>query len=93
MHVLFYNFHGFQALQARLLRNFVLTLVSIVSLGDWAETGFNLLAYPGLARRVISAGFNNCPRIAELAIANESLDLQAQSTHLTQRLRDAGIGE
>ncbi|MDQ3595564.1 MAG: efflux transporter outer membrane subunit, partial [Pseudomonadota bacterium] len=34
-----------------------------------------------------------CAANEELAIANESLDLQAQSTHLTQRLRDAGRGD
>lgn len=44
-----------------------LALCSIVSLGDWESTGFSRLALPGLARRVISAGFNNCPAIAELA--------------------------
>jgi len=34
-----------------------------------------------------------CAANEELAIANESLDLQAQSTQLTQRLRDAGRGD
>ncbi|MGB4489011.1 MAG: efflux transporter outer membrane subunit [Pseudomonas veronii] len=34
-----------------------------------------------------------CAANEELAIANESLDLQAQSTTLTQRLRDAGRGD
>ncbi len=34
-----------------------------------------------------------CAANEELAIANESLDLQAQSTKLTQRLRDAGRGD
>ena len=46
-----------------------LSLVSIVSIGDWQETGFNILAEPGLARRVVSGGFNNCPRFAAMAIA------------------------
>ncbi|MCK1786440.1 TolC family protein, partial [Pseudomonas sp. TNT11] len=34
-----------------------------------------------------------CAANEELAIANQSLDLQAQSTTLTQRLRDAGRGD
>ncbi len=48
-----------------------LTLGSVVSLGDWVSTGFGHLALPGLAKRVISAGFNNCPPIA--ALANDDL--------------------
>jgi outer membrane protein TolC len=34
-----------------------------------------------------------CAANEELAIANQSLDLQGQSTKLTQRLRDAGRGD
>ena len=48
-----------------------LTLASTVSIGDFDSAGFNLLADPKLVRRVISGGFNNCPKIAALAIAGE----------------------
>src|SRR3970040_2228334 len=51
-----------------------LTIASSVSIGDWDSTGFNLLADPKLVRRVISGGFNNCPKIAALAIADEIED-------------------
>ena len=44
-----------------------LTLTSAVSIGDWKDTGMSRLALPGLARRVISGGFNNCPAIGALA--------------------------
>jgi propionate CoA-transferase len=69
-----------------------LTLMSIVSLGDWAETGFNLLAHPGLARRVISAGFNNCPKIAALALADRIEAYTLPQGTLSQLCRDMAAG-
>jgi propionate CoA-transferase len=69
-----------------------LTLMSIVSLGDWAETGFNLLADPGLARRVISAGFNNCPKIAALALADQIEAYTLPQGTLSQLMRDMAAG-
>ncbi len=69
-----------------------LTLVSIVSLGDWESTGFNLLAQRGLAKRVISAGFNNCPKIAELALADEIEAYTLPQGVLSQLCRDMAAG-
>ncbi|MGH6885158.1 MAG: malonate decarboxylase subunit alpha, partial [Geminicoccales bacterium] len=69
-----------------------LTLISVVSLGDWAETGFNLLAHPGLARRVISAGFNNCPKIAALALEDRIEAYTLPQGTLSQLMRDMAAG-
>ena len=69
-----------------------LTLVSVVSIGDWRETGFNLLAEPGLARRVISAGFNNCPKIAALALADRIEAWTLPQGTLSQLMRDMAAG-
>ena len=69
-----------------------LTLCSVVSLGDWETTGFSKLALPGLPRRVISAGFNNCPAIG--AMANENL-IEAYTLPqgvLSQLTRDMAAG-
>jgi propionate CoA-transferase len=44
-----------------------LTLMSVVALGDWDSTGFGRLAAPGLVKRVVSAGLNNCPKLGALA--------------------------
>jgi len=69
-----------------------LTLISVVSLGDWQGTGFNLLAEPGLARRVISAGFNNCPKIAALAQADRIEAWTLPQGTLSQLMRDMAAG-
>lgn len=69
-----------------------LTLVSVVSLGDWQETGFNVLAEPGLARRVISGGLNNCPRFAELAMADQIEAYTLPQGVLSQLCRDMAAG-
>ncbi len=69
-----------------------LTLISIVSLGDWQATGFNLLAEPGLARRVISGGFNNCPRFAALALADRIEAYTLPQGTLSQLMRDMAAG-
>jgi propionate CoA-transferase len=69
-----------------------LTLISVVSLGDWEATGFNLLAEPGLARRVISGGFNNCPRFAELALADRIEAYTLPQGTLSQLMRDMAAG-
>ena len=67
-----------------------LTLMSVVAIGDWAETGFNKLAFPGLLRRVITAGLNNCPKIGELArrdlVEAYTLPQGCTATTLTARL-------
>ncbi len=80
-----------EALAARFLESATprgLTLTSIVSLGDWEGTGFNLLADPGLAKRVVSAGFNNCPKIAELALADVIEAYTLPQGALSQLCRD-----
>jgi propionate CoA-transferase len=69
-----------------------LTLVSSVSIGDWESTGFNLLADPRLVRRVISGGFNNCPKIAALAIADEIEAYTLPQGALAQLCRDMAAG-
>src|SRR5487761_1989266 len=69
-----------------------LTLASSVSLGDWDTTGFNKLADPHLLRRVISAGFNNCPAIAALAIADEIEAYILPQGVLAQLCRDRAAG-
>lgn len=69
-----------------------LTLVSVVSIGDWEATGFNILAEPGLARRVISGGFNNCPRFAALAFAEEIEAYTLPQGVLSQICRDMAGG-
>ena len=56
------------------------------------ETGFNLLAEPGLARRVISAGFNNCPKIAALAQADRIEAWTLPQGTLSQLMRDMAAG-
>ncbi|WP_227287823.1 CoA-transferase [Boseongicola sp. H5] len=69
-----------------------LCLGSVVSLGDWDSTGFGRLALPGLARRVISAGFNNCPPIAAQAVANEIEAYTLPQGVLSQLMREAAAG-
>jgi propionate CoA-transferase len=69
-----------------------LTLVSVVSIGDWESTGFNRLAFPGLLRRVISAGLNNCPQIAELARADRIEAYTLPQGVLSQLCRDMAAG-
>ncbi len=69
-----------------------LTLASSVSIGDWNSTGFNLLADPKLVRRVISGGFNNCPKIAALAIADEIEAYTLPQGALAQLCRDMAAG-
>jgi len=69
-----------------------LTIASVVSLGDWQSTGFNLLTQRGLARRLISAGFNNCPKFAELALADEIEAYTLPQGTLSQLMRDMAAG-
>ncbi|MEM6463852.1 MAG: CoA-transferase [Pseudomonadota bacterium] len=69
-----------------------LCLGSVVSLGDWDTTGFSRLALPGLARRIISAGFNNCPAIAVLANANEVEAYTFPQGVLSQLMREMAAG-
>lgn len=69
-----------------------LTLISIVSLGDWESTGFNLLAQAGLPKRVISGGFNNCPKMAELAFADAIEAYTLPQGALSQVCRDMAAG-
>ncbi|WGF89765.1 acyl CoA:acetate/3-ketoacid CoA transferase [Marinivivus vitaminiproducens] len=84
-----------EALAARYLETGAprdLSLISVVSIGDWQETGFNILAEPGLAKRVVSGGFNNCPRFAALAFANEIEAYTLPQGVLSQLCRDMAAG-
>ena len=69
-----------------------LTVASSVSIGDWETTGFNLLADQHLIRRVISGGFNNCPEIARLAIADEIEAYTLPQGALSQLCRESAAG-
>jgi propionate CoA-transferase len=69
-----------------------LVLVSVVSIGDWKSTGFNHLAQPGLLRRVVSAGFNNCPKIGAMAAADEIEAYTLPQGALSQLCRDMAAG-
>jgi propionate CoA-transferase len=69
-----------------------LTLASTVSIGDWETTGFNKLADANLVKRVISGGFNNCPAIAALAIADEIEAYTLPQGALSQLCRDMAAG-
>jgi propionate CoA-transferase len=69
-----------------------LVLASVVSLGDWATTGFNRLAAPGLARRVISAGLMNAPAFAKLASEGRIEAHTLPQGTLSQLMRDMAAG-
>jgi propionate CoA-transferase len=69
-----------------------LTLASTVSIGDWETTGFSKLADPSLLKRVISGGFNNCPAIAALAIADQIEAYTLPQGVLSQLSRDMAAG-
>lgn len=69
-----------------------LTLSSVVSLGDWESTGFNRLAKPGLVKRVITAGLNNCPRLAALAEDDAIEAYVWPQGVLSQLCRDSSAG-
>ena len=69
-----------------------LTLVSAVSIGDWKDAGLSRLAQPGLVKRVISAGFNNCPRIGEMARANLIEAYTFPQGVMSQLCRDMAAG-
>ena len=69
-----------------------LTLMSVVAIGDWNDSGFGRLAVPGLLRRVVSAGFNNCPRIGALAAADQIEAYTLPQGVLSQLCRDMAAG-
>ncbi|MBI2468402.1 MAG: 3-oxoacid CoA-transferase [Candidatus Rokubacteria bacterium] len=69
-----------------------LTLMSVVAIGDWKDTGFNRLAEPGLVRRVISAGLNNSPRLGALARADRIEAYTFPQGVLAQLCRDMAAG-
>jgi propionate CoA-transferase len=69
-----------------------LTVQSVVAIGDWKETGLNLLALPGLLRRVVSAGLNNSPKIGALAAADAIEAYTLPQGVLSQLCRDMAAG-
>jgi propionate CoA-transferase len=69
-----------------------LTLSSVVTVGDWEDRGFSRFALSGLAKRVITAGFNNCPRMSDLAVANEIEAYTLPQGALSQLTREMSAG-
>jgi propionate CoA-transferase len=69
-----------------------LSLLSVVAIGDWKTTGFGRLAQPGLVKRVVSAGFNNCPAIGAMAAADEIEAYTLPQGVLSQLCRDMAAG-
>lgn len=69
-----------------------LCLSSIVTIGDWEDRGFSRLAIPGLVKRVVTAGFNNCPRISDLAVADEIEAYTLPQGVLSQLTREMSAG-
>lgn len=69
-----------------------LTLLSVVSIGDWKDTGFNRLAHAGLVRRVVTGGLNNCPRLGALAGADLIEAYTLPQGVLAQLCRDMAAG-
>jgi propionate CoA-transferase len=65
-----------------------LSLMSVVAIGDWKTTGMSRLAQSGLVRRVVSAGFNNCPAIGAMAAADEIEAYTLPQGVLSQLCRD-----
>lgn len=69
-----------------------LTVVSTVAIGDWETAGLNKFAAPGLLSRVISAGLNNCPALAKLALADEIEAYTLPQGTLAQLAREMAAG-
>ncbi|MCS3926175.1 propionate CoA-transferase [Bradyrhizobium elkanii] len=69
-----------------------LMLVGTVAIGDWATTGFNKLAAPGLVRRVVASGLNNCPALGRRALANEIEAYTLPQGVLAQLTRENAAG-
>ncbi len=69
-----------------------LSLMSVVAIGDWKTTGLGRLAQPGLVKRVVSAGFNNCPAIGAMAAADEIEAYTLPQGALSQLCRDMAAG-
>src|SRR5262245_45794186 len=66
--------------------------MSVVALGDWKTTGFGRLAQGGLIKRVVSAGFNNCPAIGAMAARDEIEAYTLPQGVLSQLCRDMAAG-
>ncbi len=69
-----------------------LSLMSVVALGDWKTAGMSRLAQPGLVKRVVSAGFNNCPAVGAMAAADEIEAYTLPQGALSQLCRDMAAG-
>lgn len=69
-----------------------LTVASTVSIGDWKSTGFNHLAAPGLVKRVVNGGMNNCPKLAPQAFENQIEVYTLPQGVLAQLSRDRAAG-
>jgi propionate CoA-transferase len=60
--------------------------------GGHETTGLNRLAQPGLVKRVVSAGFNNCRAIGVMAAADEIEAYTLPQSALSQLCRDMAAG-
>jgi propionate CoA-transferase len=69
-----------------------LMVVGTVAIGDWESTGFNKLDGPGLLRRIVAAGLNNCPRLAKLALADQIEAYTLPQGALAQLTREMAAG-
>ncbi len=69
-----------------------LTVASVVSVGDWDTTGFSRFTEPGLVKRVVTAGLNNCPLLGELAARDLIEAYVLPQGVLSQLCRDTAAG-
>ncbi len=69
-----------------------LMVVGTVAIGDWETTGFNKFAAPGLLRRIVAAGLNNCTAVGKLALADEIEAYTPPQGALAQLTREMAAG-